>query len=234
MATRRVSLKLLIDRINQTVVFAESGKDFVEFLLHLLTLPVGQVIQLLTNTRMVGGLGSLSGSIEKLNDVFIESSMKDILLKPKAPNFFSQLPFLLPEIPPSSDSTPKTDYGCSRSRYNSHRNGICFLHVAEESPANFPLSKLPMNEICILVESRARNPAAAVASAAKSDGKGSFVQGTVMYMVMDDLAVRPMSIISSITLLNQFNVKEIGHLEEKVVNLGMDEVFVHLKASESK
>ena len=43
---------------------------------------------------------------------------------------------------------------------------------------------------------------------------------------MDDLEVKPMSIISStITLLNTFNVKEIGALDEKVVvNLGMDEV----------
>ena len=43
-------------------------------------------------------------------------------------------------------------------------------------------------------------------------------------MVMDDLEVKPMSTISSITLLNKFNVKHIGALEEQVVELGMDEV----------
>ena len=43
-------------------------------------------------------------------------------------------------------------------------------------------------------------------------------------MVMDNLEVKPMSTISSITLLNKFDVKEIGALEEKVVDLGMDEV----------
>ena len=50
------------------------------------------------------------------------------------------------------------------------------------------------------------------------------MKGVVTYMVMDNLEVKPMSTISSITLLNKFDVKEIGALEEKVVELGMDEV----------
>ncbi|GFY83630.1 hypothetical protein Acr_03g0004040 [Actinidia rufa] len=56
-----------------------------------------------------------------------------------------------------------------------------------------------------------------------SEGKGGFVQGVVTYMVMDDLVVKPMSGISSITLLNKFNVKDLSALEEKVVDFGMDE-----------
>ena len=43
-------------------------------------------------------------------------------------------------------------------------------------------------------------------------------------MVMDDLEVKPLSTLSMITLLDKFNVKEIGTLVEKVVNFGMDEV----------
>ncbi|KAK4719431.1 hypothetical protein R3W88_017769 [Solanum pinnatisectum] len=54
-------------------------------------------------------------------------------------------------------------------------------------------------------------------------------------MVMDDLVVKPMSTISSITLLNKFNVKDVGVLHEKVVHFGMEEVLKLLKASfESK
>lgn len=54
---------------------------------------------------------------------------------------------------------------------------------------------------------------------------GGFVKGVVTYMVSDDLVVKPMSTISSITMLNKFNVKEVGCLEEKVVSLEMKEVF---------
>ncbi|KAL7612600.1 hypothetical protein Lser_V15G08702 [Lactuca serriola] len=52
---------------------------------------------------------------------------------------------------------------------------------------------------------------------------GGFVKGVVTYMVSDDLVVKPMSTISSITMLNKFNVKEVGCLEEKVVSLEMKE-----------
>ncbi|KAL9143479.1 hypothetical protein ABFS82_14G239700 [Erythranthe guttata] len=58
-----------------------------------------------------------------------------------------------------------------------------------------------------------------------------FVKGVVTYMVMDDLVVTPMSTISSITLLNKFNIKEVGSLQEKVVDLGMAEAVKLLKAA---
>ena len=57
-----------------------------------------------------------------------------------------------------------------------------------------------------------------------SSSKSGFVKEIVTYMVMDDLVIQPMSTISSITLLNKFNVKEVGALQEKVVKLGMAEV----------
>ncbi|KAI8539911.1 hypothetical protein RHMOL_Rhmol09G0219600 [Rhododendron molle] len=57
-------------------------------------------------------------------------------------------------------------------------------------------------------------------------GEGGFGKGVVTYMVMDDLVVTPMSAVSSITtLLNKFNVEEVGALEERVVDVGMPEVF---------
>lgn len=50
--------------------------------------------------------------------------------------------------------------------------------------------------------------------------EGGFVKGVVTYLVMDDLAVKPMSTISSINTLNKFNVTDVGALQEKVVDLG--------------
>ncbi|KAL3620100.1 hypothetical protein CASFOL_035012 [Castilleja foliolosa] len=58
-----------------------------------------------------------------------------------------------------------------------------------------------------------------------------FVKGVMTYMVMDDLVVTPMSTISSITLLNKFNIKEVGSLEEKVVSFGLNEAVKLLNAS---
>ncbi|KAL3717840.1 hypothetical protein ACJRO7_003047 [Eucalyptus globulus] len=224
MATDKVSLKLLVNKSNRTVLFAEAGKDFVDFLFHILALPVGTVIQLLTKTGMVGSLGNLYGSVEKLNDVYIKSSKKDILLKPKAPSCVSEIPLILPET--SLDSTPKTYYRCPQRSYSN-----CSSYVAEDPSAKCPQCNNSMNQPVNLVKSLAGNPAAAAASAAESNSKGGFVQGVVTYMVMDDLEVKPMSTISSITLLNEFNVKEIGLLEERVVSLGMDEGIKLLRTS---
>ncbi|MBA0753572.1 hypothetical protein Gogos_021444, partial [Gossypium gossypioides] len=46
----------------------------------------------------------------------------------------------------------------------------------------------------------------------------TFGCGVVTYTIMDDLTVTPMSTISSITMLNKFNVQQVDALEEKVVD----------------
>ncbi|XP_030552508.2 uncharacterized protein LOC115756751 [Rhodamnia argentea] len=75
-------------------------------------------------------------------------------------------------------------------------------------------------------------PAAGAPSSAKVlGGEAGYVKSVVTYMVMDDLVVKPMSTISSITLLNQFNVHEIGHVQEKLIDFGLEEAIKLLSAS---
>ncbi|BBG97929.1 Protein of unknown function D [Prunus dulcis] len=62
-------------------------------------------------------------------------------------------------------------------------------------------------------------------------GGGGYVKDVVTYMIMDNFEVKPMSTISCIAMLNRFNVKEVGTLEERMVLLGMDEGLKLLKAS---
>ncbi|KAK8618849.1 hypothetical protein V6N13_132827 [Hibiscus sabdariffa] len=52
---------------------------------------------------------------------------------------------------------------------------------------------------------------------------GGFVKEAAAYPVTDDLVVMPMSSISIITLLNRFNVKDVGDLQEKIVGVGIKE-----------
>ncbi|OEL27733.1 hypothetical protein BAE44_0011248 [Dichanthelium oligosanthes] len=58
-------------------------------------------------------------------------------------------------------------------------------------------------------------------------GAKGLVQGVVTYTVMDDLAVTPMSAVSSITLLNTFAVRDLADLQEKTVQLGYNEAGPH-------
>jgi hypothetical protein len=66
------------------------------------------------------------------------------------------------------------------------------------------------------------------ATIAFSTSEEGYVKGTAIYMVMDDLEVKALCTSSLVTLLTQFNVKDIGDIEEKVVDLGMDEVYMEL------
>ncbi|CAN0898015.1 hypothetical protein LINGRAHAP2_LOCUS19461, partial [Linum grandiflorum] len=59
------------------------------------------------------------------------------------------------------------------------------------------------------------------ADSVKNINEGGFVKGVVNYMVTDNLEVEPLSTISILDLLKKLNIQQV---EEKVVDIGMDEV----------
>ncbi|KAM1141268.1 hypothetical protein ACFX2J_041094 [Malus domestica] len=205
-----VSLKLLVDLKRHKVLFAEAGKDFVDFLFTLLSLPVGTVIRLLAKHGMVGSLGKLYESVETLSDTYMQPNLdKDTLLKPKPAIGGTDVLHLL-----AGDEATRKVYMCR----NYHR------YVADDSRAICPSCNSAMS-------TEVPHVAPHVASGSSSGEGGGYVKGLVTYMIMDNLEVKPMSTISGITVLNKFNVKEVGALEEKVVHLGMQEGISLLKAS---
>ncbi|KAH6836731.1 hypothetical protein C2S53_007388 [Perilla frutescens var. hirtella] len=206
MAETKVSMKLLIDTKTKRVLFAEAGKDCVDFLFNILSLPVATIIRLLQAQGMVGSLPNLYKSLENLNDTYIQPNQsKDIFLKPATS---SSVPLLALTDAPSG----KNFYTCN----------IHVTYVSNSSTAVCPLCRKSMTTSMSYVAPPAVQGAA--------EGVG-IVKEVVTYMVMDDLVVKPMSTISSITLLNKFSVKDVGALEEKVVHLGMNEAIKMLKTS---
>ncbi|PQQ12122.1 uncharacterized protein Pyn_27721 [Prunus yedoensis var. nudiflora] len=209
--TTSVSMKLLVDSTRGKVLFAEASKDVVDFLFTLLSLPVGAVIKLLSKDGMVGSLGKLYESVENLDDTYLQPNLnKDMLLEPKATVAGANI---LPLLTNNVDSNAKKFYTCSYC--NSRR-------ISDVHGTPCPNCSRGMSSEMTYV-----SPAPTVAT----PSEGGYVKGVVTYMVMDDLEVKPMSTISSIAMLNKFNVKEVGALEEKVVNLGMEEGLKLLKAS---
>ncbi|XP_040957955.1 uncharacterized protein [Gossypium hirsutum] len=99
-----VSLKLLIDKKGKRVLYAEAGKDFVDFLFNVLLLPVGTVIRLLAKEGMVGCLANLYKSVENLGDAYLQpTTNKDTLLKPKySSSLAADVPLLLPKTESST------------------------------------------------------------------------------------------------------------------------------------
>ncbi|KAH1045735.1 hypothetical protein J1N35_036519 [Gossypium stocksii] len=216
MAANTVSLKLLVESTSQRVLFAEAGKDFVDFLLNILSLPVGTVIWLLKKQEMVGCLGNLYDSLETMSDTYIQpSANKDTLLKPIASINAENVPPLLP----TTESSKSIEiYRCA----NSYHYSNCRLYVANDSKSICPSCNTVMNQIATVVNPKKKD---------SSTDEGGYVKGVITYMIMDDLVVRPMSAISCITLLNRFNIKDVGVLEEKIIDVGVDEGVKLLKAS---
>ncbi|XP_057523118.1 uncharacterized protein LOC130802995 [Amaranthus tricolor] len=209
-----VILKLLIDSKTNKVLFAESGKDFVDFLFHIMSLPVGTIIRLLTAKGMVGCLGSLYNSIETLStDYFQPNLNKNTLLKPTVS---VNVPLL--SLNGANTASHKKMYLCCYCRRNyTDCSGVKCKSCNQQMSTE-------LNYIA---------PPADSQNASSSIGIGSdgYVKGVVTYMVMDNLEVKPMSTISSITLMNKFGVKDVSLLVEKEVQVRLNEGLAMLKAS---
>ncbi|KAF3640429.1 putative myb-related protein-like [Capsicum annuum] len=160
----KLSMKLLIDTKAKKVLFAEVDKDCIDFLFHILSLPLGRVTKLLKDRGMNGCLNNLYQSVEDLNDSYLES--KNIILQPECP------------------------------------------HLSKPYDKN--------DELCY----------SAACTCGPAANRGFVKELQVKYMVMDDLVVKPLSAVSSITALkDNFNVKDVGALHEEVVQFGTQEVI---------
>ena len=213
MSATKVSLKLLIDKKKQRLLVAEAGKEFVDFLFSIFTLPIGTVTRLLQKQNMAGCLGSLHKSVENLSDIYIQPDQdKDTLIDPKVANISgAKVPPLLPSVEHSY--TPRKLYRC--------RGSYCD-YVASDPRAICSSCRTLMSNEVRYVEYPPRD------IKASSSSVGGYVKGVITYMVMDDLEVKPMSAISSISLLTKLNVTDLGAVEERVVDLGVDEVYIAL------
>ncbi|PWA35824.1 hypothetical protein CTI12_AA605870 [Artemisia annua] len=194
-SSTKMSLKLIIDKKEERVLFAEAGKDFIVFLFSLLALPIGSLLEYKDiNILLEGGLPKLNQSVKDLDKKYINPNYeKDVILKPE-----SSLPYM-PRLTfvPLMEHKPTVIYKCMRTGCNNKTN----FYDHRACPTCY-------HKMAIVDD-------------------GGFVNGTVTYMVMDDLVVSPMSTIStSIACLNKHNIKDFGALEEKVVYVGKDEVIV--------
>lgn len=129
-----VSLKLLVNKETNKVLFAEAGKDFVDVLFSFLTLPFGTIARLLQKTSniepqlpTVGCLNSLYQSVADLDKkCFLTKTSKEMLLQPKnsSEDYCNSLKLNI-------DNTPPTKYFlCSKT------DGIgscCYAHLYTSS-----------------------------------------------------------------------------------------------------
>ncbi|VAH74206.1 unnamed protein product [Triticum turgidum subsp. durum] len=216
----KLSMKLLVNSKSQRVLYAEAGKDVVDFLFSLLTLPLGTVAKLIADdSPAAGSVVNLYSSVDKLDDTYIcRDNAKDALLRPAGGCESGKL-LQLPEA-----KAPQTTLQIFRCIGTYVPNCRSYVTMVSGTTCGSCGARMTTQAQLVGSVGGAGSPAAAA-------GAAGFVQRIVTYTVMDDLKIAPMSTISGITILNTFGITDIGSLQEKTVQLGYAEGLEMLKAS---
>jgi hypothetical protein len=215
MATKELSIKLVIDKKTDKLCFAEAGNDVVEFLSCLLYLPLGTVASLLSKESMVGSIGNVLGSMEQLDANYKSNVLR--LSPAVAPATLSRLQQLLGSHLSNTNlftcEGPNNFPGPTFYFDNcNNRRASCGYFSATKGTACLVCQK-PMDEPMTMAPDAATNGPKVVAASPTT------------YAVKDDLSVTPASnLLSGITLLSQCGVMNISALEEKTVKIGKEEV----------
>ncbi|TXG49700.1 hypothetical protein EZV62_025575 [Acer yangbiense] len=203
----KMKLKLLVDKNSEKVVFAEADKDFIDFLIHLLSLPVATAVRLLKEKTIdVGSLSHFYESLQNLPDSYLKPNQnKYSLLNPR-------VPILSAAAAATEISRTLTSDGreFEFDTIKAYTCASCISHMA-----------VVPNLICPKCECRSMNRELSYVNPPLKGG--GFLKGLVSYFVMDNLEFIPMSTKMFVSLLNKFDVEDLSALEETEVEVGVEE-----------
>ncbi|KAJ0086493.1 hypothetical protein Patl1_06992 [Pistacia atlantica] len=219
---KAISLKALVDKENNRVIFAETDEDFTDVLSSFLTMPMGTIIRLLSNNNQpppvgIGCMNNLYESIKNLDMLrFRNEACKTMLLWPKngaAP----QNKRLKLQI---DDSKLQRYFLCNRDcTLNTHKllslypNAVCecggLMDRTIELSENDNIQK----------------------SVSDARDRGVFVQGLTQFLISDELQVKPSSVEASLSVLSKLGYMDFSTIEEHNIDIGVDEVLTLLKCS---
>lgn len=202
-SSKRVTVKLAVDKEKNRVVFAESNHEFVDILFSFLTMPLGTVVRVLgKNALSLGGIANLFDSVANLDPQYLQTeACRTMLLRPRNAAEV-QCEDLAINI---DDTLSRTFYTCPNC-----------------SPRTYLYSSVADTRcVCQKVMSHATRWERAVN---KNDGDGVFVKGGIIFVISDDLNV---SIASAAFLRSQVEILSIedrSMLEETTLDFGSEEV----------
>jgi hypothetical protein len=245
-AASTTTMKLLVDKASQRVLFAEAGKDVVDFIFGLLAMPVGAAASLLRaedNGAAADALGCVANvyaSVEKMDAVYMQGTeARDALIVndnlPSGPSTrLLTATATATATATTAASTPApgyNPYGVWPSYGMPSLTGLASYLPPPYHPTPAPpphesegvaLMPPPDAGLALLPPSLYR--CHACYALGSTQGSRGFVQAMASYTVMDDLTVTPASNLSTVALLGKLGVKDLDALEEKTVTVGRKEV----------
>jgi hypothetical protein len=210
------TMKLLVDTKAKRVLYAEGGKEVVDFFFGILALPIGTVAKLLREGgAQAAGAANIYDSAEKMDPAYMKSAaVRDALLNSHRYTLLTH-PTIVPQSPVATVAGPSTVVQSTNTAYAP-------LMSVSSAPAAYT------TKYAVPTTTTSITPASGIVAStitARGSNMGGFVQGLVTYTIMDDLTIAPMSNISATVLLSKLNGEDKGLvLEEKSVHIGYQEV----------
>jgi hypothetical protein len=211
------TMKLLIDTKAKRVLYAEGGKEVVDFFFGILALPIGTVAKLLREGgAQAAGAANIYDRAEKMDPAYMKSTaVRDALLNSHRYTLLTH-PTILPQSSAATVAGPSTVVQSTNTAY------VAPLMSVSSAPAAYT------TKYAVPTTTTSITPASGIVAStitARGSNMGGFVQGLVTYTIMDDLTIAPMSNISATVLLSKLNGEDKGLvLEEKSVHIGYQEV----------
>ncbi|KAK4268660.1 hypothetical protein QN277_025280 [Acacia crassicarpa] len=212
---KQITVRIVVDKEENKVLYAEAGKDFVDVLLSFLTLPLGTIARLVdkdSNMRPLrfGCISSLYQSLANLDPKYWNSeTCKQMLLQPRnaMERFNRRLKINI------DDTEPTKFYACEMSDCRRKPNMLV-------STFNDIKCKCGKNLTHVLDVDD-------TISADENMGEGYVREAS--FVVYDDLRVMPLSQTSTLSLLKSLRSKD--KIVDFTVNIGPKEVTDLLKCS---
>ncbi|XBI62925.1 hypothetical protein VPH35_043438 [Triticum aestivum] len=221
----------MIDTKAQKVCFAEDGSDVVEFLAGLLSLPLGTVVDLLTKERMVGWIGNVLGSVEKLDANY---KSKELRLSPAVTP--ATIPLLKQLLGTQLSNGTDTFYTCEGRKtgaYPGVGTSCGYLSVIRNRVC--PRCNCYMHRAMTLAAETNGTLVAAAPSTTTPLPVGMYTVGDDPLVEKEasvqphyDLSVTSASFFATISLLG---IKDLSALQEKTVKIGKEEALEIFAAS---
>jgi hypothetical protein len=201
----KVTLRVLVDKEKNKVVYAEAGKDFVDVIFSFLTLPLGTIARLVAKDDsnieafQFGSISSLYQSVANLDQQYLWSeTCKEMLLQPR-----NSMEAYCRQLKLNIDDTEPMRYFMCENWYCRKKERGCLLSLFRNKKCY--CGRVLDREVfpkCLNLER-------------------GFVKENATFIICDDLCVIPNVFGASLNLLQKLGVETIEAIDEQTVEIDM-------------
>ncbi|XP_028770579.1 uncharacterized protein LOC114727956 [Neltuma alba] len=224
-----ISLRVVVDKEQNRVLYAEAGKDFVDILLSFLTLPLGTIARLVskdstTKPCRFGCISSLYESVGNLDPMYLNSeTCKQMLLQPR-----NSMECYNRNLKLNIDDTEPTKYNVCRGCRAVEDGSLVSTSKDMKCKCGQDFTRIFLDPCKSLLCSPLLSGSDKNTSGDAGDNTWEgYVKETASFIISDDLAVIPADFNTTLCLLK--NLRFEGPPEESTMVLSSNEILDLLK-----